>query len=263
MLSFNNFSYHQGSKTILNGLNFTVKQGELLSIIGPNGAGKSTLLKCIIRINSLRNSSGSAQLAGKALQKYNQKALARLVSYVPQATGEIPPFTVAEFINFSRYAYNSAFSFNTNDIAKNKQALAVTERAMELTGVQNFASRQLSSLSGGERQKVYVAAALAQDTPLMLLDEPTSFLDPRHAFELKALLQKLMQQQTLSILHVTHDLNFPLEVGGNTLILANGEQLYLGDSAGISTEGVLEHAFKHKFIRLKHPQNGKAIVFAS
>jgi iron complex transport system ATP-binding protein len=121
-------------------------------------------------------------------------------------------------------------------------------------------SRRLDTLSGGERQRAYLAAALAQETGLLLLDEPASFLDPKHAAELNRLLKMLNREQGLTMVTVTHDLNHPLDVGGEILVLRKGRQIYYGSADALEHKGILEDAFAHSFTYLRHPATDKPVV---
>lgn len=254
MLYLRDFSFAIGNKPILHGISFQLEPGGFLSVIGPNGAGKSTLLKCLLRLHESGTASGEAFINSRNLNVYSQKELARNVAYVPQAGGRIPPFTVEEFLRLSRYPYSSRTeAFQSRD-------LEPVRKALRLADIESLADRRLDTLSGGERQKAYLAAALAQETNLLLLDEPASFLDPKHAADVNALLKTLNREQSLTMAVVTHDLNHPLDAGGQVLALRGGKQLFYGPSSGLEDEGVLEEAFAHTFTRLIHPKTGKTIV---
>lgn len=256
MIKLSDFSYSFGQAPVLDGLNLELPAGGWLSVIGPNGAGKSTLLKALLRLNEGGAQAGSALLAGRGLERYRQKDLARLVAYVPQAGGWIPPFTVEEFLRLSRYPHSSPAA------AWSKTDAAALEKALRLTGMAALAERPLNELSGGERQKAYLAAALVQESRVMLLDEPTAFLDPRHAAEISTLLIQLNREQKLTMLVVTHDLNQALAAGGLVLALRGGRQLYFGPVEALMREGVLEEAFLHPFSRFSHPRTGRPLVMA-
>jgi len=254
MLRVHDFSFFFDGKPVLQGLDFSLPQRGCLSIIGPNGAGKSTLLKCLLRLHERGRSSGEIRVKGKDIAAYGQQELARVISYVPQAGGWIPPFTVEEFLRLSRYPYGSL-----GPEAREEACRAAAE-AMALTGTEVFAGRSLKTLSGGERQKVYLAAALAQEAELMLLDEPASFLDPRHAAELHALLRTLNRERGLAMMTVTHDLNHPLSAGGDVLVLREGRQLFFGPVTELLPSGVLEKAYNHEFTYVQHPRTGRPVV---
>ncbi len=256
VLSCKDFGFSISGQPILENIAFSLKKATYLSVIGPNGSGKSTLLKCLLRLHDTGRSHGTISVHGRALASYGQRELARLIAYVPQAGGRIPPFTVAEFLRLSRYPYGfrqSAIRAESND--------DLTE-AMALTGTEHLAEKRLDTLSGGERQKAYLAAALAQATDILLLDEPASFLDPRHAAELNTLLKRLNRERHLTIVTVTHDLNHPFDAGGQALVLRHGRQAYFGPSARLTEHRVLESTFDHSFTYLTHPGTGKTLVLA-
>ncbi len=297
LLQLNNFSFAFAQTPVLQNLNFSLNSGDYLSIIGPNGAGKSTLLKCLLRLHERGRESGEIFIQGQPITNYKQPQLALAISYVPQAGGWIPPFSVEEFIALSRYPHNKLGNkapepnpgnlnsqhgqerqigqngqngqnnqSNQNTCPKTTHQQAVA-KAIALTGLEDLAQRSLRNLSGGERQKAYLAAALAQDTEIMLLDEPAAFLDPKHAADVYGLLKNLNQEHGLTMLTVTHDLNHPLQTGGKVLVLKPGEQLYFGPVQGLlptppATSGILEQAFSHSFSYFNHPHKHCPAVLA-
>jgi iron complex transport system ATP-binding protein len=256
MLEVEDFHFSVGGKEILKGVGFSLPEGGCLSIMGPNGAGKSTLLKCLLRLHDKGERSGTMLVRGRPIDSYGQKDLAKLISYVPQAGGWIPPFTVQELLKLSRFPYSTSVSGLT------EKDFAAVDRALELTSLQGMKDRPLKTLSGGERQKAFLAAALAQGTPVMLLDEPASFLDPHHASEMEKLLIGLNRDEGLTMVAVTHDLNHPVKSGGYALILQGGKNLYFGEVSGLLGKGVLEEAFNHEFAYLSHPKSGRPVILA-
>ena len=256
MLQLRDFSFSFNGEPALQGLNFSLPREGYMSVIGPNGAGKSTLLKCLLRLHERGRSSGNIRVKGRDIAAYGQRELARVISYVPQAGGWIPPFTVEELLRLSRYPYG------TSGTAAREAARRAADKALALTGTEALAGRSLKTLSGGERQKVYLAAALAQEAELMLLDEPASFLDPMHAADLHVLLRTLNQEQGLSMITVTHDLNHPLSAGGQALVLRGGRQLFFGPVTELLHSGVLEKAYNHEFTYMRHPRTGRPVVLA-
>ena len=256
MLHIQQFSFALEGNFILENLSFTLAKGEYLSVIGPNGAGKSTLLKCLMRLHEQGVSQGEIRLNGRLLAEYDQRTLAALISYVPQAGGWIPPFTVEEMLRLSRYPYLSAGG------VLRKTDLEAVEKALCLTDMQTLAPRRLASLSGGERQKAFVAAALAQETEIILLDEPASFLDPKHTAELNRLIRILNREHGITMLTVTHDLNHPLCMEGKILVLRHGRQLFFGQAREVLRENILEDAFSHRFICFQHPKTGRSTLLA-
>jgi iron complex transport system ATP-binding protein len=249
------FSFWVDQVKILKNVSFSINKRDFLSIVGPNGAGKSTLLKCLLRLHERGRTSGNLKVAGRDINSYNQKQLAKVISYVPQAGGWIPPFTVREFAKLSRFPHASTVS------GLSPSDEAVVDQAIMASGLSGLANRGLKTLSGGERQKAYLAAALAQGADIMLLDEPAASLDPKHASELAFLLEKLNKESGLTIIMVTHDLNHPLKTGGLALVLADGQRQYFGPATGLLEDGVLENAFHHQFLYLDHPDGlGRLVV---
>lgn len=250
------YGFSFSRQPVLRGIDFTLEKGGYLSILGPNGAGKSTLLKSFLRLHDTGRGRGAIQIRNRPLAFYSQRELARLIAYVPQAGGRTPPFTVAGFLLLSRYPHLAG-----SRVLRDADREQIT-KALDLAGIPHLADRRLNALSGGERQRACLAAALAQGTDILLLDEPTSFLDPKHASDVNALLKRLNREHGFTILTVTHDLNHPLDAGGLALVLRGGEQIYFGPAEELAANTVLETAFDHPFIRLTHPGTGKTLVLA-
>lgn len=255
IIECNDFSFFYGERRILDNIHFALERGDWLSIIGTNGSGKSTLLKSMLRLVKGR-AAGEICVAGRSVGEYSQKDLARILAYVPQAGGKVPPFTILEFLNLSRYP------FELHSYARKPRVCASVERALELTNISHLAERRMDQLSGGQVQRAFLAAALAQDAGVLLLDEPTSFLDPRHAHEMNELLKNLHSRDNYTIIMVTHDLSLPLDAGGKALVLRNSGQLYFGPVDDLVGQGVLEDAFEYEFSYLAHPKTGKPLVVA-
>lgn len=265
MLTVENFSFAFAERPVLSDISFHLPKGGYVSVIGPNGAGKSTLLKCLMRLHEYGHTDGTVTVADKKLESYSQRELATLIGYVPQAGGWVPPFSVMELLRLSRYPHlrggAKPVAGRRASTGRGVEHYAI-ERALVLTHMTDLAYRPLKQLSGGERQKAFLAAALAQGTNILLLDEPASFLDPRHAAALNALLRTLNTEQGLTMLVVTHDLNHPLAQGGDTLVLKEGRRLFFGPVNDMLTQGILETAFEHEFIHLLHPRTGLPVVLA-
>ena len=241
-----NFSFRRGQKEILREVSFAVRRGEYLTIVGPNGAGKTTLLKCIDRI--LHGGSGEIEIFGRPLASYRQKELARRVSYVPQADGRVFPFTVEQFVLMGRYPHLSPFS------SVGKHDRRAVREALELTATLEFADRLLDTLSGGERQKVYIAAALAQGADVLLLDEPTTFLDYRHQAEVCRLLARANQESGVTIVAVTHDVNHAALESDRIVALREGAVAFVGLPGEIMQPDVLRGIYGTAFLLVDHPR---------
>jgi iron complex transport system ATP-binding protein len=245
VLEAEKFSFSLEGKEILRDVSFSVRRGEYVAIVGPNGAGKTTLLKCFDRL--LAGGSGELRIEGRPRNRFRQKELARLVAYVPQADGRTIPFCVEEFLLMCRYPHLSPFS-----PASEKDRLAVRE-AMQKTGVVEFSGRQISTLSGGERQKVYIAAALAQGAHIWLLDEPTTFLDYNRQSEIMALTARVNKEFGVSILAVTHDLNRAVLEADRVLALKEGRVVFNGPPAEVMKPDVLKRIYDTSFLLIEHP----------
>lgn len=238
---------------ILRNISVRFRQGEIWSVIGANGAGKSTLLRCLMRIH--RDWRGRVRLFGKPLDSYSQRELARRVAYVPQA-GSYPSFsyTVSEFVRMGRYPYTGPFS------AAHPGDGAAVHSAMSRAGVERFAGRSLLTLSGGERQKVFIAAALAQEADVLLMDEPTAFLDYRHQAEVMDILRSINEESDALIVNVTHDVNEAIQTGGLVLALREGEVAWSGPMRELTEGSRLKQIFQAEFRILDDPFTGRRIV---
>lgn len=251
-LTIESLSFTLRGKTILHNLSVQIDVGENWSIIGANGAGKSTLLKCLLRIHT--GWTGRVALHGRDLARYSQRELARRIAYVPQPGGDQRfPFRVRDFVRMGRYAYAGAFG------AAHPGDAEAIEAAMRRAEVESFAERSLDTLSGGERQKVFIAAALAQGSDILLLDEPTAFLDYRHQAEVAAILHAI-QREGGTVVSVTHDVNAALLTGGQVLALREGEVAWQGPARELSQAGTLNHIFGATFRFLEDPVTGLRLV---
>lgn len=246
------FSYGVAGKSILNRVSFSVERGEYLGIIGPNGAGKTTLLKCLMRINV--GGQGAVRIAGRPLVDCSQKELARYLSYVPQADGRLFPFTAREFVMMGRYPHLSPFSSVSSKDDKE------VDEALQVTGMSDFADRAVGTLSGGERQKLFVAAAVAQGSDVILLDEPTAFLDPKHQAEIEGMLRRLNKDGGVTLVTVTHDVNSAALQCDKVLALKAGRVAHHGPAAGIMDNSVLQPVFDKEFVFATHPHRNVPVV---
>ncbi len=252
LIEIKNYSYSIGETRILSNISLVINQGDYISIIGPNGAGKSTLLKCLDRI--LTGGKGEIRLKGKLLEKYSQKELARLTGYVPQTSTNIFPFNVHEFVLMGRYSYMKPFSATT---IEDEEAV---NNALLITGTKKWESRLMTTLSGGERQKVLIAGALAQGAEILLLDEPTTFLDPYYQDEIYSILEQINKESGVTILSATHDINSAAFYGRDIIAIKNGVLVFRGSSLEIMNNNILGKVFGKLFLFAAHPENGFPVV---
>jgi len=201
--------FPQGS--ILQEVSFDVKVGTFLSIAGPNGAGKTTLLNLLCGL--LRPQAGSIMIEAARIQSYSPRRLAQKIAVVRQEFVPVFDFTVAEVVSMARTPYLGTFGF---DGKIDREAVS---QALEATDTAQFAMRPMKNLSGGERQRVFIARALAQNTAIMLLDEPTSFLDLRHQVHIYDLLKAAQLEKGKTIVAITHDINLAAQYCDEILLL--------------------------------------------
>ena len=241
-----------GGAVILDDVSLAVREGEYLAIVGPNGAGKTSLIRCVNRVH--RGWRGSVSIRGIVLAAFTQRELARLVACVPQAGGRTSPFTVRETILMARYPHLTPF------VAVGWRDHQFVEDALALTGVGPLADRPMHSLSGGERQMVFLAAALAQDARILLLDEPTTFLDPSHRDEFRTVLRTINRTKGVTVVAVTHDINCAALDADRIFALKRGRPAFCGTPEQFMTSDTLHDVFGRRFVFAEHPQTGEAVV---
>lgn len=247
MIKVNNISYRIKNNDIISNIILNIKQGQMVSIIGPNGAGKSTLANIITGI--IKPDNGNVTIYDKNILKINKKEKAKLISYVPQQVNySVADFTVEDFVAAGRYPYLDYFGTIT------KEHLDKIHYYMSLTNIYNLKERHISTLSGGERQKVNIAAALAQEAEFILLDEISSFLDPKAKYEINNLLVKLNQKNKYSIILITHDLNYALAVNSSFICIKNGKLFSCAESNEMVEKNIFSSLFDMEFIYLKENQ---------
>ena len=229
-----------GGVLILSDVSFSVTKGEYVSIIGPNGAGKTSLLRCLLGMYS---HCGTAQINGIESTAYESRELAKTISYVPQTHDIEFPLSVYDFVMMGRYPYLKPLS------GESRRDIEAVENALEMTETGFFRKRTLRTLSGGERQKVYIAAALAQETPIILLDEPGTFLDYRHQTEVMKLLKKINTECGATILAVNHDLNSAANWSDRLIGLKDGKVFCAGTPDEILQPDPLAALFDTPFLR--------------
>lgn len=202
MISLRNVTGGYTKQTaIVHDLSFTVEKGSFFALLGPNGSGKTTIIRLIMGALSLH--SGDILIDGKSISKYKAKELAKKVAVMTQENEVGLDFTVQEIVNLGRYPHQSSILFKENNEHDDK----IVEQAMIQTNITYMKDQPFSSLSGGEKQRVLLAKALAQEPSVLLLDEPTNHLDVRHTIELLDLLKQLQLNRDLTILAILHDLN--------------------------------------------------------
>ncbi|KTG09881.1 cobalamin/Fe3+-siderophores ABC transporter ATP-binding protein [Haloprofundus marisrubri] len=242
-----------GGVSVLDGVDATVERGTFVGLVGPNGAGKSTLLRSVSGL--LRPARGSIVVDGVSIAGRSSKAVSRLVATVPQNTSLSFDFDVRETVAMGRSPHLGRFERFGDDDER-----AVSE-AMARTDVSQFADRSVTAVSGGERQRVLLARALAQDAPVLLLDEPTASLDINHQVRTLELVRDLVASGK-TVVAAIHDLNLAAHYCDELLLLGDGQVLASGDPESVLTEANLETAFDANAVVSRHPVTGSVYVTA-
>lgn len=241
-----NFSY--SGDPILNDFSFAVEEGEMTAIIGPNGSGKTTLLKIISGI--LVPAAGTLEIDGRDTRSWSRRELARTVAVVPQENISIFPFYTEEIVLMGRFPHLRNFSFeNTSDYQ-------IARLAMEKTDILTLAARRYDELSAGERQRVLIARALAQEPKILLLDESTAFLDLKHQAQFLNLLRQLNKEQKLSVIFVTHDINLAAQNADRIILLYSGKNYAIGSPAEVITAANIKEVYDVDVLVDQNPHSG-------
>ena len=241
-----------GERTVLKNISLDIHAGEVVALIGPNGAGKTTLVKSLSGV--LRPKSGSARIGEQDLYQLSSAQRARVLAVVPQARNLPEAFSVWETVLIGRTPYLGWLGQpSPKDIERSRWAL-------RRTGTADFAERRMGELSGGEQQRVLLARALAQDTPILLLDEPTAHLDLRHQSLILNLVRELAQEQQLAVLMVLHDLNLVALYADRVALLVEGHLRALGTPVEVITPARLMEAYDVPLQVIPHPTNGTPFI---
>lgn len=239
---------------VLRGIDLEVRRGEVLSLAGPNGSGKSTLLRAVTGLLPLHG--GEVRIDGIPLQALSAKERARRCAVQPQVEAPLFDYTVGQFILLGRHPQRHPLALAT---ARDRDAAA---RAMEQTDLASFAGRSIRSLSSGEWQRTLLARALAQEAPLLLLDEPAAHLDAGHLFALHTLLRSLAREKNCAVLCISHDLNLAAEFSDRMLIMSQGRVQAMGTPEEVMTEPNLREVFACKALRVgTNPFTGRPASF--
>lgn len=239
---------------ILENVSFCVQAGEVLGIVGPNGSGKTSLLKVLARlVNPLQ---GRIDLFGQELASMAQQEVACAVGVVPQDTQQLFPFTVAETVLMGRFPHRPRGRWTSGFGWESREDVAIAEEAMMTVDIVHLAHRAVTDLSGGERQRVMIARALAQTPKVLLLDEPTAFLDLQHQVEICSVLVRLKEESRLTVVLVSHDLNLVSQYCDRILLLDGGQVVRLGRPEEVIEPAVLDSVYRCRVLVDRHPDTG-------
>jgi iron complex transport system ATP-binding protein len=229
------FAYRPGAPRVVDGVSLSVARGDLVGILGPNGSGKTTLLKLLA--GTLVPSSGHVQLEDQPLAARSRRDLARRIAFVPQETFAPFDFSVLDIVLMGRFPHLGLFAL------EGPADLAIARQALEATGTASFESRSFSTLSGGEKQRVVIASALAQSPELLLLDEPTASLDLGHQLDVQVLLRGLNRDHAVTMVLSTHDLNFAAGLCRHLVLIRNGRVLASGPTDTVLTPATVKQLY--------------------
>lgn len=235
IIEVKDLSIAYGAKLAVQSVNMHVKQGEFVSIVGPNGCGKSTLLKAIARVVKPR--SGQIQLWGKDTVKLHSKQIAKRIAVLPQIRQTPDDFSVESLINHGRYPHSGLMG-RLN--AKDRQ---IVTWAIKKTGLSHHRHKMINQLSGGERQRAWIAMALAQKTDVIILDEPTTFLDLAHQLDVLELLKKLNVEDNVTIVLVIHNLNQAIRYSDRCYVMKRGRIAAVGQPDSVIDTQLLHDIF--------------------
>ena len=238
MISLKHVSKSFGPLKAVDDASLEVKKGEIICLIGPSGSGKSTLLKALCRL--LTPYAGTVYLNGSDINAMNTESVAQIISVLPQSSHAPSDITVEELIRYGRLPYQKFFD------SLKKEDLAAVEEAIKITELDKFRSRSINTLSGGERQRAWLAMALAQQPQILLLDEPTTYLDVHHQLELMELVVRLHYEKQLTVIMVLHDLNHAARYSQRLVAVKNGQIVADGQVSEVFTEPVIEHLYDVK-----------------
>ncbi|MFB2877355.1 ABC transporter ATP-binding protein [Floridanema aerugineum] len=240
-----------GDRVIVPNLSFTLTPGKVTALIGPNGSGKSTVLRTLARL--LSPSQGIVYLNSRNIAQLSTREIAKQLAMLPQSPDIPEGVTVWELIGFGRYPHQGLFSgFSKVDFEAMRWAL-------EVTGLEPLAKRVVDTLSGGERQRAWIALALAQKTQILLLDEPTTFLDIRHQLEVLSLVRSLNRHEGITVGWVLHDLNQAASYSDRLIFFNQGQIIASGSPAEVMTPEIVREVFGVEMTIICHPVNGLPI----
>ncbi|KAF1683466.1 ABC transporter ATP-binding protein [Veillonella sp. R32] len=222
-------------KEVLLDISWAVPTGAITTLIGPNGCGKSTLLKCIT--GSVKPQQGTISLGGRLTSSYSARQLAQQMAFLPQSPEVPKDMVVEELIYCGRFPHQNWWR---NTAGEDRKAV---EEAMAVTKTTHLRQQRVASLSGGERQRVWIAMALAQEPEILLLDEPTTYLDINHQFEVMELLRRLNREQGLTVVMVLHELNQAARYSDQIAVLHKGQLAAVGTPKEVMTADLLKTVF--------------------
>jgi iron complex transport system ATP-binding protein len=247
-LSAEKLTVGYADSAVLEGIDIAIPDGRITALIGANGSGKSTLLRALGRI--IQPIGGLVHLDGKAISTMSGRDIARTLALLPQSPVSPEGLTVRQLCRFGRHPHKGMLSRTTT------QDETIVEEALVATGLADLAERPLDRLSGGQRQRAWIAMALAQETPILLLDEPTTYLDIAHQLEVLELLKELNRQRGRTIVMVVHDLNHAAQYADHIIAVADGDIHASGKPGDLLGPALIKAVFGIDAMVIPHPVDG-------
>lgn len=239
---------------VIENIDLAVEQGKIYSIIGPNGCGKTTLMRAISR--NIRPTSGQVLLEGQNLFRMNTRLVARRIAVLSQNNVTMSDVTVRTFVQYGRFAHKEWWK------GSSKEDAAIVDWALETTGMTGYSERKLNALSGGERQRAWIAMSIAQRPEILLLDEPTTYLDISHQLEIMELVARLNREEGITILMVLHDINHAARYSDELIVLHDHRIYQRGDPWTILKGDVLNKVFRVEAELTEDSETGTPIFYA-
>ncbi len=235
-LKLENFSAGYKNQVILQNIDLSVYSGEWLGVIGPNGSGKSTLIKGLLRL--IKTFKGKIYLKNKNIKFFSSKRISQTIAFLPQELNSNLMITVSQLVALGRSPYKKFWEFDLNKYDNEK-----INESLNLVDMYNLKNNLISQISGGQRQRAYLAMALAQDPEILILDEPTNSLDIKYQIKFLEIIKKLKVEKNISVITVLHDLNLAARYTEKIIAFKNGKSMGYGFSKEIISEKFIKNVF--------------------
>ncbi|QEK13351.1 ABC transporter ATP-binding protein [Crassaminicella thermophila] len=248
-IKVNNLSWYFGESKVLKNISTSIEENKFTCIIGPNGSGKSTFLRNILKL--LEPKKKSIYVYNEDIVKLRYKDLAKKIASVPQNTMVDFDFTVMDIVLMGRSPHLRRFE------AESKKDFEIAEKAMKITNIWHLKDRGINRISGGERQRAIIARALAQESDILILDEPISHLDIHHQIDVLNIAKELCDKKNLTVIAVLHDLNFAIQYSDYLILFHEGKIVAEGLPEKVITQENIKHVYNIDVYMMKNPLNGK------
>lgn len=248
-LTMEGVSIRYGQTPVVEALDLSIPPERFTALLGPNGCGKSTILRALARLQLLH--TGRVLLDGRAIATMGSKDVARRIGLLPQGAGAPDGLRVRDLIRQGRYPHRALFgSWSTTDEA-------AVQEAMDLTGTRDLADRPLDALSGGQRQRAWIAMVLAQSSPILLLDEPTTYLDLAHQLDLLSLVRRLVDERGQTVVAILHDLNQAARFADRLILVQHGRVMAEGEVDEVLSPELIAQVFGVEVSMIRDPETGR------